>query len=98
MSGFVNDNYTGSIENGVSGKYIGADDFQNNFHSLRDISPLYLEYTNSELRPVTGLEVIFSKKNILLNNAKVSCSLNIDIPFGIKPISEIFSILDMIKF
>ncbi len=157
MSGFVNDNYTGSIENGVSGRYIGADDFltysmftviqknnlninfhdqivtsrkfnyrydlfsfgasyffekndltvaphlgliykgnmggenfQNNFHSLRDIPLLYLEYTNSELRPETGLEVILSKKNILINKDKISCSINIDIPFGIKPISEIF--------
>ncbi len=27
ISGFLNDNYTGSIENGVSGDYIGADDF-----------------------------------------------------------------------
>lgn len=27
ISGFLNDNYTGSTENGVSGRYIGADDF-----------------------------------------------------------------------
>lgn len=27
VSGFLNDNYTGSIENGASGNYIGADDF-----------------------------------------------------------------------
>lgn len=27
ISGFINDNYTGSTENGVSGNYIGADDF-----------------------------------------------------------------------
>ncbi len=27
ITGFLNDNYTGSIENGVKGNYIGADDF-----------------------------------------------------------------------
>ncbi|QEN04423.1 hypothetical protein EW093_06835 [Thiospirochaeta perfilievii] len=27
VSGFLNDNYTGSMENGVNGRYIGADDF-----------------------------------------------------------------------
>ena len=157
VSGFVNDNYTGSIENGVSGRYIGADDFltfsmftvikkdylkisfheqivtsrkfnyrydlfhfgasyffekkgfiiaphfgfiykgnlggesfQNNFHSLRELPPLYLEYTNTELRPVTGLEINIFRKNMLLHSDKISCSLNIEIPFGIKPISEIF--------
>ena len=157
ISGVVNDNYTGSIDNGVSGRYIGADDFltfsmftiikkdylkiylhdqivtsrklnyrydlfhfganyffeknglsiaphigiiykgnmggenfQNNFHSLRDLPPLYLEYTNSELRPVTGLDLNISKKNILLYKDKITCTINIDIPFGIKPISEIF--------
>ncbi len=154
ISGYLNDNYTGTIENGVSGRYIGADDFltysiftvikkdffkisfhdqivtsrkymyrydlfhsivhysiekisltltpyfgiiykgnlggekfQNSFHSLRDLPPLYLEYTDSELRPVAGIEVELYKKNILSYRDQIACSLNIDIPFGIKPIS-----------
>lgn len=155
ISGFLNDNYTGTVENGVSGRYIGADDFltfsiftlikkdylkislhdqvvtsrkykyrfdlfnstvhysiekngstltpyfgiiykgnlggetfQNSFHSVRDIPPLYLEYTDSEFNPVTGIEVNFYKKNMLFNKDKLAFYLNIDIPFGIKPISE----------
>ena len=155
ISGFLNDNYTGTIENGISGKYIGADDFltfslftvirrdnfkisvhdqiitsrkydyrfdlfssnlyysfkrnsliltpyfgiiyrgnlggevfQNIFHNMRDLPPLYLEYTDPVISPVTGIEINLNKKNILLNKDKINFSLSIDIPFGIKPMSE----------
>lgn len=155
ITGYLNDNYTGTIENGISGRYLGADDFltfsmftvikkdylkislheqvitsrkykyrydlfhstvyysfekkcltlipylgiiykgnlggekfQNTYHKLRDLPPLYLEYTDAELKPVTGIEVNIYKENMLFYDDRIDCSLNIDIPFGVKPISE----------
>lgn len=155
ISGFLNDNYTGTLRNGVSGRYLGADDFltfslftlikkdqfkislhdqivtsrkfnyrydifhstvhyyfekkgftltpylgiiiksnlggedfQNTFHRVRDLPPLHLEYTKSELKPLAGFDLKLYKKNVLLYRDKIACSINIDVPFGIKPISE----------